>query len=147
MACIITFSGYQNAFGVVAGEFTLNYPEGTTFGLYIKSSIGQYEGGIHNFYGIRINGTTNLASTGNSEFDDNVFLEGSLSISANCNDGFDCLNGSVVSASLYGTPGIFPSEAQAQSSCGGVTCNGVCLTTSEYNGIKAKLEQFKVQLS
>lgn len=96
------------------------------------------------------------SSTGTIYYSDNAFHAGAIQFGnvrfiaddPNCLDpAFDCVNGQVVAASLYGTPGAFDTEAEAQANCGGNGCNGVCLETAEYTGLKAKLEKIKVDLS
>lgn len=60
---------------------------------------------------------------------------------------YDCLNGECVKSFTYSTPGLHENLTLCQAVCGGATCTGVCISTPEYNGLKAKLEKIKVDLS
>lgn len=58
-------------------------------------------------------------------------------------DLYDCINGACIKNSVYNTPGIYTSLEQCQSECGGVGCNGVCLSNSEWSTIQGLSNQLK----
>lgn len=64
--------------------------------------------------------------------------------------GYDCINGQCVVQTTYGTPGMYASLAQCQSSCGqsgGCPSGEVCVSQACLDALKEKLLSIQNQLA
>ncbi|MFM6672199.1 MAG: hypothetical protein ACKPJO_19040 [Dolichospermum sp.] len=55
---------------------------------------------------------------------------------------FDCINGSCVNKTQYGTPGIYNSISACEQNCG-PGCGGVCISNAEWSEISSLASQVK----
>jgi len=110
------------------GGTTTGYVCGDTVSsIEITVNGGYYAGCLA--YVLDINGSYD--TSGNSGISAGAYtitqVLASSSLAGNCSSSckpvaYDCINGSCTSSPTYGTPGDYPTLAQCQASCGGITC-------------------------
>jgi hypothetical protein len=71
--------------------------------------------------------------------------------SANCNGNeYDCINGSCVNSSVYGTPGNYSTLQECQSACGnGNTnnCDGECVSAAKMAALEQAANQLQARMA